>query len=105
MASRTNFKVIMRTTKLAIGLFAAAVIAGCATTGSGGGGNTGDDGDVAFTNGVSTLAGADEAAYVDGSRKAARFSNPVNVLYRDGQVFVADFDNSKLRVIDADTHI
>jgi sugar lactone lactonase YvrE len=96
----------MRINNVAIGLFAAALITGCATTGSGNGDdNTGDDGDVAFTNGVSTLAGTDEAAFVDGSRKAARFSNPVNVLYRDGQLYVADFDNGKLRVIDVDTHI
>jgi sugar lactone lactonase YvrE len=96
----------MHITKVALGLFAAALVAGCATTGSGGGDdNTGDDGDVAFTNGVSTLAGTEEAAYVDGSRKAARFSNPVNVIYRDGLLYVADFDNGKLRVIDVDTHV
>src|SRR5579862_5975082 len=56
-----------------------------------------------FTNGVSTLAGAAEANDVDGDRDVARFDNPVNVAYGpDGNVYVADFDNSKLRVVTAD---
>ena len=34
-----------------------------------------------------------------------RFSNPVNVAFHDGTVYVADFDNSKLRAINATTHV
>jgi sugar lactone lactonase YvrE len=95
----------MITTKIALGLLAAGLVAGCATNGMGGDNVVGDDdGDVAFTNGVSTLAGTDEAGFVDGSRKDARFNNPVNVAYRDGMLYVADFDNGKLRVIDVNTH-
>lgn len=77
-------------------------VAGCATEGA-----TGDDGapeDLGpFTAGVSTLSGSSQAGYVDGPRGVARFSNPVNVAYRDGKVYVADFDNSKIRVVDAET--
>jgi NHL repeat len=86
-------------------LLAAVVLVGCAANGGGGGDIMGDDdGDVPFTNGVSTLTGASEPGYVDGSRKLARFANPVNVAYRDGLLYVADFDNGKLRVVDVDTH-
>lgn len=74
-----------------------------AGTGPGTGGP--GDGDAPFTNGVSTLSGAATAGYIDGARKDAQFSNPVNVAYRDGIVYVADFDNGKLRTIDATTHI
>jgi sugar lactone lactonase YvrE len=76
----------------------------------GGGGNDGgngggnDDGDTPFTNGVSTLAGMAAVGAVDGPRRIAQFSNPVNVAYHDGTVYVADFDNSKLRAIDGTTH-
>jgi sugar lactone lactonase YvrE len=97
----------MMPTKLALSVLVAGVFAGC--TGSGpssmtGGGDTGDDGPVAFTNGVSLLAGSADPGYVDGARRVARFSNPVNVAYRDGILYVADFDNGKLRAIDVDTH-
>jgi sugar lactone lactonase YvrE len=97
----------MSTTRLALCLLFAGLAAGCATSSSNGddGGMTGDDGDVPFTNGVSTLAGSADAGYVDGARKVARFSNPVNVAFHDGTVYVADFDNSKLRAIDATTHV
>jgi sugar lactone lactonase YvrE len=63
-----------------------------------------DDGSGAppFTNGTSTLAGSSDAKYVDGSRDIARFSNPVNVAFHDGRVYVADFDNGKIRMVDAD---
>src|SRR5262245_26315539 len=61
-------------------------------------------GDAApFTKGVSTLAGAAEAGFVDGDRSVARFNNPVNVAVGpDGRIFVADFDNGKLRVVTPD---
>lgn len=103
----------MSTTRLALCLLLAGLVAGCATNGSSngddngsdGGMTGGDDGDVPFTKGVSTLAGGAEAGYVDGARKVARFSNPVNVAFHDGTVYVADFDNSKLRAIDATTHV
>jgi hypothetical protein len=49
------------------------------------------------------LSGHAEAGYVDGPRGTARFANPVNCAYRDGKVYVADFDNSKIRVVDAET--
>jgi sugar lactone lactonase YvrE len=53
-----------------------------------------------FTQGTSTLTGTAEAGYADGARNLARFANPVNVTYRDGRLYVADFDNDKIRVID-----
>jgi sugar lactone lactonase YvrE len=69
----------------------------------------GDDddggGDVPpFTNGVSMLSGSAEAGYVDGARGKARLANPVNVACGpDGRIYVADFDNGKIRVVLADT--
>lgn len=71
--------------------------------GPGGGSDAGVDCDVPFTNGVSMLAGCSAAGDVDGPRAVARFSNPVNVAYRDGTLIVADFDNGKLRAIDVAT--
>jgi len=95
----------MLTTKFAYSLFAAGLFAGCTTNGTDGTDSPGgDDGDVPFTNGVSTLAGTTAPGYVDGARAVARFSNPVNVAYRDGILYVADFDNGKLRAIDVDSH-
>jgi sugar lactone lactonase YvrE len=71
------------------------ILAGCLSQGGGGDGKA-----PPFTNGVSTLAGAAEAGYVDGSRDVARFHNPVNVAYGpDGKLYVADFDNSKIRAV------
>ncbi|HTJ44319.1 MAG TPA: hypothetical protein VL463_19580 [Kofleriaceae bacterium] len=67
------------------------------------GGNTGPDGGgpPAFTNGVSTLAGSMDPGTADGTRDQARFSNPVNVAVGpDGKIYVADFDNSEIRVVD-----
>ena len=62
------------------------------------------DGGVArppMTNGVSTLAGWSNSGYLDGSRNVNLFNNPVNVSYGpDGKLYVADFDNNKLRVVD-----
>jgi sugar lactone lactonase YvrE len=96
----------MLTTKLAMSLFATAMFAACATDNGGGDDQPGmDDGEVPFTNGVSTLAGMAAAGNVDGARSVAQFNNPVNVIYRDGQLYVADFDNGRLRVIDTNTHV
>jgi sugar lactone lactonase YvrE len=86
-----------------------------AGTGSGGGtdggagrdagpGSDGGNNDVPFTAGTSTVAGGAEPGYFDGSRKQAMFANPVNVAYRDGQLYVADFDNDKIRKIDLTSH-
>ncbi len=78
------------------------LVAGCASTGGGGGGS-GSGHAPPFTNGVSTLAGDAEAGYVDGSRDIARFHNPVGVAYGpDGKIYVADFDNGKIRVVTSD---
>jgi DNA-binding beta-propeller fold protein YncE len=49
---------------------------------------------------MSTLTGTAEAGDVDGARNMARFADPVNVVYRDGRLYVADFDNNKIRVVD-----
>lgn len=102
----------MSITRLALRVLIAGLFAGCGNGSSstdngtdGGTGGGGDDGDLPFTSGASTLAGTGEAGYVDGARKVARFSNPVNVAYRDGALYVADFDNNKLRVIDVNTHV
>ena len=66
-------------------------------------GGGGDDA-PAFTDGVSTLTGAADAAWEDGPRGVARFNNPVNVIYGpDGRLYVADFDNSKVRAVDPAT--
>jgi sugar lactone lactonase YvrE len=73
--------------------------------GDGDGGVGSDDGTVPFTTGVSTLAGMATAGYVDGPRRIAQFANPVNVAYYNGVLYVADFDNGKLRAIDATTHV
>jgi sugar lactone lactonase YvrE len=86
----------------------AIALAACASRGSGngdGGSGSGDGGTPPppFTKGVSTLAGTAEASFVDGSREVARFSNPTGVAYGpDGNVYVADFDNGKLRVVTPD---
>ena len=89
---------------LSFALIAAALI-GCATDNPGGGGDdTGGDDAPPFTNGVSTLTGAGEAGYVDGPRGEARLNNPVNVAYSpDGKLYVADFDNNRIRVVDPET--
>ena len=94
--------------QLALRFLVAGLVAGCAASSSSGddepsGG--GDDGELPFTNGTSTLAGMADAGYIDGARKVAKFANPVNVAYRDGILYVADFDNGKLRAIDVDSHV
>ncbi|HEY5945950.1 MAG TPA: hypothetical protein VIV40_10690 [Kofleriaceae bacterium] len=83
-----------------------AALAGCAT--NGGDDTMGDDGGTdpggtrpAITDhGVSTLAGWNEPGYKDGNRQINLFNNPVNCAYQDGKVYVADFDNSKIRMVD-----
>jgi len=95
----------MINTQFVLRVLIASMIAGCATNSSDDDGTGDDDGPVAFTNGVSTLSGQAEAGFVDGARKVAKFANPVNVAFRDGTLYVADFDNGKLRAIDVDTHV
>jgi len=95
-------------TKLLLSVLVAGAFAGCADSSSSNGDDDGvpqDDGELPFTNGVSTLAGTATAGYLDGARKTAQFSNPVNVLYANGTLYVADFDNNKLRAIDTTTHV
>ena len=84
--------------------FLLTALVGCAADpGPGGGDDTGGDDAPPLTNGVSTLAGAAEPGYVDGPRGTSRFANPVNVAYGpDGLLYVADFDNNKVRVVDPD---
>lgn len=56
-----------------------------------------------FTNGVSMLTGGPEAGLIDGRRGEAKLANPVNVAFGpDGRVYVADFDNGKIRVVNAE---
>src|SRR5437868_15182597 len=75
----------------------------CVDSHMGGDDGSGDGNRPPMTNGVSTLAGYADAGYVDGDREVNLFNNPGNVAYGpDGKVYVADFDNSKLRVIDMD---
>jgi len=57
-------------------------------------------GTVSVPVGVSTLAGGSEAGFVDGPGAAARFSDPVNVAVGpDGLLYVADFSNGAVRVL------
>lgn len=50
---------------------------------------------------VSTVAGAQEAGYVDGIGRAARFSRPYHIdVDRNGNMYVADMGNNKLRTIE-----
>jgi sugar lactone lactonase YvrE len=73
------------------------VLVGCGTS------SGSNDDAPPFTNGVSTLAGSADPGFVDGDRGIARFANPVNVARGpDGNIYVADFDNSKLRVVDSE---
>lgn len=55
-------------------------------------------------DGVSTLAGCAEPGTDDGPRGVGRFSNPVNVLGTGagGDVYVADFDSGRVRVVSPD---
>lgn len=58
---------------------------------------------VPFTTGVSTLVGCQASGAGDGAREVARLANPVNVaLGPDGNVYVADFENHRIRVVEPD---
>ncbi len=55
-----------------------------------------------FTLGASTLTGGPFPGAVDGDREIARLNNPVNaVLGPDGRIYVADFNSSRIRAVDA----
>ena len=90
-------------------MFALCLVAlvGCSSTpdsGDDGGVDGGVDSLPPFTTGVSTLSGSADDGYADGIRGKARFHNPVNVAYGpDGVLYVADFDNDKLRTVDVAT--
>lgn len=58
----------------------------------------------ALTSTVATLAGCDQHGDADGSRSTARFHNPVNVVVVPNQrsLYVADFDNHRIRKLDFD---
>jgi len=94
----------MTTLRIGIAILATATACSNATSAHGDA-TTGDAahaGDAApLTNGVSTLAGAADSGDVDGDRATARFANPVNVrLGPDGTLYVADFDNGRIRTVD-----
>jgi len=95
----------MLRTNLVLSL-AMAAAAGCGTTDGGMGGDDGGDGSggrPGMTSGVSTLAGYAQPGYLDGNRNVNLFNNPTNVAYGpDGKLYVADFDNGKIRVVDMD---
>ena len=91
----------MMRTQLSLCVLLAASLVGCATQSSN---TSGDDMPPPFTEGVSTLTGAAEAGATDGPRGTARLNNPVNVAYGpDGKLYVADFDNDLIRVVDVET--
>lgn len=83
-------------------VFVAVGAAGCSLTPGGG-----DTIDAAIarpplTAGVGTLAGWAEAGDIDGPRTVNLFHNPVGVaVAADGRLLVADFDNGKIRSVDA----
>jgi DNA-binding beta-propeller fold protein YncE len=89
----------MQNLKLVVLLLAGA----CASDDPMGGDDQPPGGDLGpFTDGVSTLTGHWDPGYVDGPRGTARFANPVNVeVGPDGKIYVADFDNGKIRVSDS----
>lgn len=88
---------------------ALVLLAGLSACATNGGSSTGDDGGGTVdcgmkTAGVSTIAGAADAGYVDGPGCTARFHNPVNVVQGpDGKLYVADFDGGKIRAVDPAT--
>jgi sugar lactone lactonase YvrE len=98
--SRTNLL-------LSLGLATVGLLGGCGTNGGGGDddpvgpGDPGGSRPPVTDDGVSTLAGWTNAGFMDGDRQKNLFNNPVNAIFGpDGKVYVADFDNSKVRVVD-----
>jgi DNA-binding beta-propeller fold protein YncE len=97
----------MLKTNLVLSLGLAALV-GCVDGGAGddsmdgdGGVDPGGNRPAVTDKGASTLAGWANPGYQDGNRQVNLFNNPVNVaLGPDNRVYVADFDNSKLRVVD-----
>lgn len=97
----------MSKTKVLVSLVLAAVV-GCSSddgddtmNGGDGGADPGGMRPPVTETGASTLAGWSEPGYLDGNRQVNLFNNPVNVIFGpDDKVYVADFDNSKLRVVD-----
>ncbi len=93
----------MSRTNLLLSLALASLV-GCTDSGmmdDGDGGSDPGGSRPPMTDGVSTLAGFSNPGYQDGNRQVNLFNNPVNVQHGpDGKLYVADFDNSKLRVID-----
>ncbi len=97
----------MLRTNLVLSLGLASLV-GCTTNGGGddtgggdGGVDPGGDRPPVTEKGVSTLAGWSDPGYLDGNRQVNLFNNPVNcAVGPDGNVYIADFDNSKLRVVD-----
>lgn len=83
---------------LALSLLVVGLVA-CGTDDGGG-----DDAPPPWYDGVSTLAGSQTPGDADGPRGKARFHNPVNVAFGpDGNLYVADFDNDLIRVVNAET--
>lgn len=55
---------------------------------------------------VDTLAGGSMAGEVDGDRDTALFTNPVSIARMDdGSFAVADYDSSRIRMVDADGNV
>ena len=52
------------------------------------------------TGSVTTVAGTDNAGYADGPGASAQFNGPTGVTVApDGTIYVADFDNHRIRKI------
>lgn len=90
---------------LALLMFTGLVGASCVGNDGGPGDGGGDDTGPEWTDGVSTLSGHADAGFIDGPRGDARFANPVGVLVVDKKLYVADFDNGKVREINLDTYV
>ena len=89
-------------------LVLAVSLSACGVSGSHGGddGGSGTGTCPPMTMGASTLAGGAAAGYVDGDRCTALFHNPVSVaIGPDGKVYVADFDNGKIRAVDSSGNV
>lgn len=93
----------MARTKLVI-LLVPVLLVACTPSGMNDDDDTTGDGGASrppMGNGVSTLAGWANPGYLDGTRQVNLFNNPTNVSHGpDGKLYVADFDNGKLRVLD-----